>query len=135
MRIPERLLAIEQRSIGRLRRGGVRQFVERYARALEIAWLGDAISAENALQWGLVNRLAEPEQLAQTTKDLASALARAATKGLVLTRRAMLAGMGQNLEAQLEYEALLQGIAGKTRDYAEGVKAFIEKRGAEFCGE
>jgi 2-(1,2-epoxy-1,2-dihydrophenyl)acetyl-CoA isomerase len=106
-----------------------------YARALEIAWLGDAISAENALQWGLVNRLAEPDQVVEATRAMAMSLARSATKGLMLTKRAMLAGMNQNLEAQLEYEALLQGVAGKTKDYAEGVKAFIEKRGAEFSGE
>jgi 2-(1,2-epoxy-1,2-dihydrophenyl)acetyl-CoA isomerase len=105
------------------------------AKALEIAWIGDPISAEAALQLGLVNRLAAPEELDKVTNEMAAALAKSATKGLGLTKRAMYGGLGNDLETQLEYEAQLQGVAGKTRDYAEGVKAFIEKRPAEFTGE
>jgi len=105
------------------------------SKALEIAWFGDAISAENALQLGLVNRVVEPDELTKATKEWAAALAKAATKGLGLTKRAMYAAAGNDLEAQLEYEAQLQGVAGKTKDYSEGVKAFIEKRPPEFMGE
>ncbi|HUN80278.1 MAG TPA: enoyl-CoA hydratase-related protein [Phycisphaerae bacterium] len=105
------------------------------AKALEIAWIGDPISAETALQLGLVNRLAEPEELARVTGEWANALAKSATKGLGLTKRAMYAAIGNDLDVQLEYEAQLQGVAGKTKDYSEGVKAFIEKRPAEFTGE
>lgn len=105
------------------------------SRALEIAWLGDAISAETALQWGLVNRLAEPELLSSATAELAGQLATSATKGLGLTKRGMATGLQRDLEAQLDYEAQLQGIAGLTKDYAEGVKAFIEKRPPEFTGD
>lgn len=105
------------------------------SRALEIAWIGDPIPAETALQWGLVNRVAAAEELEKATRELATGLARSATKGLSLTKRAMLAGLSRDLDGQLEYEALLQGVAGRTRDYAEGVKAFIEKRSAEFTGE
>jgi 2-(1,2-epoxy-1,2-dihydrophenyl)acetyl-CoA isomerase len=106
-----------------------------WSRALEIAWVGDPISAETALQWGLVNRLAEPDDLRKASQDWAAALAKGATRGLVLTKRTMLAGLDRDLEAQLEYEALMQGVAGRTKDYAEGVKAFIEKRPPEFTGE
>lgn len=105
------------------------------ARALEIAWMSDPIPAETALQWGLVNRLTEPDQLAAATAEWAAALSRSATRGLMLTKRAMLAGLASDLEGQLETEALLQGVAGNTKDYAEGVKAFIEKRTPEFKGE
>jgi 2-(1,2-epoxy-1,2-dihydrophenyl)acetyl-CoA isomerase len=105
------------------------------SKALEIAWTGDAISAELALQLGLVNRLAEPEDLSKATQEWAAALARSATKALGLTKRAMYAALGQGLDEQLEYEAQLQGAAGKSKDYSEGVKAFIEKRAAEFIGE
>ena len=105
------------------------------AKALEIAWTGDAISADLALQFGLVNRLAEPDELARATQEWAAALAKSATKALGLTKRAMYAAMGQGLDEQLEYEAQLQGAAGRTKDYSEGVKAFIEKRAAEFIGE
>ncbi len=105
------------------------------AKALEIAWMGDPIAADVALQLGLVNRLAEPEQLEKATQEWAAALAKSATKGLGLTKRAILTGLGRDLEAQLEYEAQLQGVAGQTKDYAEGVRAFLEKRGPEFIGE
>lgn len=105
------------------------------ARALEIAWMGDPIAADTALQLGLVNRLAEPDQLEKAAAAWALVLAKSATKGLGLTKRAMMTGLGRDLESQLEYEAQLQGAAGQTKDYAEGVKAFLEKRSPEFIGE
>ena len=106
-----------------------------YAKALEIAWMSEPITAETAQQWGLVNRVVEDENLAAETAKLAESLARRATKGLVLTRQAMMAGMTNDIGTQLEYEAMLQSIAGQSKDYAEGVKAFIEKRQPEFAGE
>lgn len=105
------------------------------ARALEIAWLGEPVSVEQALAWGLVNHVVEPAELANRTRELATALARSATKGLGLIKRAINAGLSRSLEDQLNYEADLQGIAGQTRDHAEGVAAFLEKRAPEFTGE
>lgn len=106
-----------------------------YAKALEIAWMSDAISAESALQLGLVHRVADPDALAATTRQLAEQIAKRPTKGLALTKQAMLAAYGHDIDGQLEYEAMLQSIAGKTKDYGEGVRAFIEKRPAEFTGD
>ncbi|MCB9858309.1 MAG: enoyl-CoA hydratase/isomerase family protein [Phycisphaerales bacterium] len=106
-----------------------------YAKALEIAWMSEPITAESAQQMGLVNRVVEDDNLAAETTALAEKLAKRPTKGLVLTRQAMMAGMTNNKSAQLEYEAMLQSIAGRTKDYDEGVKAFIEKRQPEFAGE
>ncbi len=106
-----------------------------HAKALEIAWLGDPISAESALELGLVNRVAEPDQLAAATREWAERLAQGPTKGMGLTKRAINASLTNDLAAQLEYEAHMQGIAGRTKDYNEGVRAFIEKRPAEFTGE
>ncbi|MCZ6816623.1 MAG: enoyl-CoA hydratase-related protein [Planctomycetota bacterium] len=106
-----------------------------HAKALEIAWLGDPISAESALELGLVNRVAEPDQLAAATREWAERLAKGPTKGMGLTKRAINASLTNDLAAQLEYEAHMQGIAGRTKDYNEGVRAFIEKRPAEFTGE
>ncbi|MBX3396091.1 MAG: enoyl-CoA hydratase/isomerase family protein [Phycisphaerae bacterium] len=106
-----------------------------YARAIELAWLSDPLSAESALQLGLVHRVAEPDALASTTRQLAEQIAKRPTRGLALTKQAMLAGYGNDLEAQLEYEAQLQSIAGRTKDYSEGVRAFIEKRTPEFSGD
>lgn len=104
-------------------------------KALEIAFLGEALTAEQALQLGLVNRVVAAEELAAATKELAVSLARGATRGLGLIKRAMNAGIMNDLENQLNYEADLQGIAGRSRDHREGVAAFIEKRAPEFKGE
>lgn len=105
------------------------------ARALEIAWIGDPIPAKTALEWGLVNKVVEPEGLAEATRNWAQALASGPTKGIGLTKRAMYVAWNNSLDQQLDYEAQLQGIAGQTRDYREGVQAFIDKRNPEFLGE
>lgn len=105
------------------------------SKALEIAWFGDAISSESALNLGLVNRVVEPDALETATRDWAERLAAGPTRGFGLTKRAMYAGVDRDLATQLEYEAILQGIAGRTKDYNEGLAAFIEKRPAEFSGE
>lgn len=106
-----------------------------YAKALEIAWLSDPITADSALQLGLVHRVVEPDAVAASARQIAEQLAKRPTKGLILTRQAFAAGYGQDMESQLEYEAQLQTIAGRTKDYSEGVRAFIEKRTPEFTGE
>lgn len=105
------------------------------SRALEIAWLSDGMSAEHARQWGLVNQVVEDARLGEATTELARRLAASATKALVMTRRAVRAALGNDLPAQLEYEAQLQGAAGATRDHQEGVAAFLGKRAAVFTGE
>ena len=106
-----------------------------HARAMEIALFGDPITAEQALQWNLVNHVVEPDDLAARTRELTQALARGATRGLGLIKRAMNAGLINDLESQLNYEADLQGVAGRTRDHREGVAAFVAKRAPEFKGE
>lgn len=105
------------------------------SKALEIAWLGEPITADQALTMGLVNRVVAPDELAEATQQLAATLAKGPTKGYGLIKRAIYGGLGRDLEAQLEYEAMLQGVSGKTKDYHEGVKAFLEKRQPEFMGE
>lgn len=105
------------------------------AKAFEIACFGDAIGADQALEWGLVNRVVEADHLAPATREWAETLARGPTKGFALTKQAFQAALTSDLPAQLEYEAMLQGIGGRTRDYGEGVKAFLEKRQPEFSGE
>lgn len=106
-----------------------------YARALEIAWLSEPLTADTAAESNLVSRVIEPDQLATGTHELARRLSHGPTKGYVLTRRAMLAGLERDLTRQLDYEAVTQGLAGSTKDYQEGVAAFIEKRQPEFSGE
>jgi 2-(1,2-epoxy-1,2-dihydrophenyl)acetyl-CoA isomerase len=106
-----------------------------FGRAMELAMLGDAIVAETALQWGLVNKVVPDEELVATTQALAKQVAQGPTQAIGLIKRAMNKAMNVDLEEYLEYEANLQEIAGRTADYKEGVSAFLEKRPAQFAGK
>ena len=105
------------------------------SRALEMAWTGRKIKAEEALRIGLVNQVAPDEQLAEATAKLARKLASLPPRGIGLTKRAINAAWSNDLTDQLDYEAMLQTTAGKTKDHREGVAAFLEKRSPKFTGE
>jgi 2-(1,2-epoxy-1,2-dihydrophenyl)acetyl-CoA isomerase len=66
--------------------------------------------------------------------DLAEKLAKAPTRSIGLIKRALNKSLACDLDALLDYEAVIQEIASKTEDYQEGVKAFLEKREAVFKG-
>lgn len=104
------------------------------ARAAEMCFLGDKVSADEALRAGLVNRVVEDDQLARETAALAARLAAMPTRAIGLTKRALNRAVASGLEDQLEYEAFLQQTAGQTEDHREGVLAFIEKRKPRFQG-
>ena len=106
-----------------------------HARAAELCFLGEKISAEEALACGLVNRLVDDEQLEATVNEMAARLAGLPTRAIGLTKRALNRAWTATLEDQLEYEAFLQHTAGKTADHREGVAAFIEKRQPKFEGK
>ncbi len=104
-------------------------------RAMELALLGNKISAEVALDYGLVNRIYPAETLKTETNVLAQTLGKGPTKAIGLIKRAMNKGLTSDLENYLDYEAHLQEIAGQTTDYQEGVSAFLDKREAVFTGK
>jgi len=83
----------------------------------------------------MVYRVCSAETLHAEALALATELAAMPTRGLGLTKRALNASMSNDLEAQLELEADLQREAGRTRDFVEGVRAFLEKRKPNFTGE
>ncbi|HSB91131.1 MAG TPA: enoyl-CoA hydratase-related protein [Anaerolineales bacterium] len=105
------------------------------ARANEMAFTNSPLSAEQALDYGLVNRVVPDDQLASAAAELADSLAAGPTRALGLTKRAFFHAMLSSLPAALEYEAHLQEIAGRTEDHREGVKAFLEKRTPSYKGE
>jgi 2-(1,2-epoxy-1,2-dihydrophenyl)acetyl-CoA isomerase len=105
------------------------------SKALEMAFLGDEVGAEEALRLGLVNRVVPPEELESATRELASRLAKGPTKAIGLAKRAMNRALTMDLESLLEYETFGQQIAGATDDHKEGIAAFTEKRTASFSGK
>jgi 2-(1,2-epoxy-1,2-dihydrophenyl)acetyl-CoA isomerase len=105
------------------------------ARARALALTGEAVSAEQALAWGLIWRVVEDDRLQAEALDLAQRLAAGPTRGLGLIKRALNASLANDLDRQLDLERDLQREAGRTADYREGVAAFLAKRPAQFRGE
>ena len=106
-----------------------------WGRAMELSLLAERLPAEKAFEWGLVNRVFEDND---ALMDGAMEIARQLAKGprsLALMRRAYWATWSNSYEQQLDLEAQLQAAAGSTKDFAEGVSAFFEKRDANFRGE
>lgn len=104
------------------------------ARAMGLAMLGEAVTAEQAEAWGMIWRCVDDEMLESTADELAAHLATQPTRGLAFIKRAMQASADQTLDEQLDLERDLQRQAGKTADYREGVAAFLEKRSPVFRG-
>jgi 2-(1,2-epoxy-1,2-dihydrophenyl)acetyl-CoA isomerase len=105
------------------------------AQATALAMLGEKISAERAAEIGLIYKACPGAALEETAFGLARQLAAQPTRALALIKRMLNASSGATLEAQLELEAECQGEAGRTADYAEGVRAFQEKRLPAFTGK
>jgi 2-(1,2-epoxy-1,2-dihydrophenyl)acetyl-CoA isomerase len=105
-----------------------------YAKAAEMSFTTDPVDAQTAERIGLVNRVVPAGELTTETKALASRLAQAAPLALGLAKRALNRAMESGLEEQLEFEAQLQSVAGRSKDHQEGVAAFVEKRPARFTG-
>jgi 2-(1,2-epoxy-1,2-dihydrophenyl)acetyl-CoA isomerase len=105
------------------------------ARAAEMMFTADPVDAATAERIGLVNRVVPAEKLMDEANALAGRLAKAAPIALALAKRALNRALEARLEESLEFEAQLQTIAGRSKDHAEGVAAFVEKRAPQFRGE
>jgi 2-(1,2-epoxy-1,2-dihydrophenyl)acetyl-CoA isomerase len=104
------------------------------SKAMELLLLGESIDAHEAQRIGLVARVFKAEEFASSTREIAERVARA-PRGIGLIKRAVNHALLAQLEADLEYEACLQEIAGRSADYDEGVRAFLEKRAPIFMGK
>ncbi|MAB14352.1 enoyl-CoA hydratase/isomerase [Parvibaculum sp.] len=105
------------------------------ARAMELSLLGEKLPAETALEWGLVNRVYDDEKLIDEAMALAKDLASGPTKSLAGIRQLYWESTDNTYEEQLNLERQLQRDMGYSSDFREGVKAFLQKRPAEFKGE
>ena len=101
-------------------------------RALEFTFSNAPITAEEALSWGLVNRVVPASKLHQQSTALAVQLAQGPMHTMGLAKRAFNKAVLSNLEQVLDYEAHLQEIAGHSPEHKEGVQAFLEKRLPRF---
>lgn len=89
-----------------------------------MALLGDKISAEQALQWGMIWQVTENDELTTTVNQLAQHLATQPTYGLGLIKKAIYRAATNTLDEQLDLERDLQRLGGRSEDYREGVDAF-----------
>lgn len=106
-----------------------------YRKALELILLSDAFDAQAALGLGLVNWVVGAEQLADETASIARRLAAGATLAFGEIKRLVYEGQDRTLETQLAAEAEAFARCAGTRDFAEGVTAFVEKRKPLFNGK
>ena len=101
-------------------------------RAAEFAFSNMPMDANQALAWGLVNRVAPAAELQSQAAAFAGLLAQGPVHTMGLTKRDFNKAVLSNLEQVLDYEAHIQEIAGQGAEHKEGVQAFLEKRAARF---
>jgi 2-(1,2-epoxy-1,2-dihydrophenyl)acetyl-CoA isomerase len=124
-------------NIGLMPDGGSTLFVPAAvgkARAFQMALLGERVPAAQALDWGLVNQVYPDAELQAEADALVERMAKGPTRSYAGSKRALNRMLYPDLEGQLELEADLQHELARTRDFQEGVTAFVEKREPAFQG-
>ncbi|HEX2126861.1 MAG TPA: enoyl-CoA hydratase-related protein [Thermoleophilaceae bacterium] len=124
-------------NIGLMPDGGSTLFVPAAvgkARAFQMALLGERVPADRALDWGLVNQVFPDDRLMDEADKLVERLAGGPTRSYASSKRALNRMLYPDLDGQLGLEAELQHALARTRDFQEGVTAFVEKRQPAFEG-
>lgn len=104
------------------------------ARAAEMALTGDRVKAEQALEWGLVNQVVEPEELMEAAHALAARVAKNPPHSVRMAKKLLRESQHQSLESLLELSATMQALAHHTEDHREALAAFNEKRPGRYVG-
>jgi 2-(1,2-epoxy-1,2-dihydrophenyl)acetyl-CoA isomerase len=104
------------------------------ARALELLWTGDFVSAEEAERIGLVNRVVPADELKPTVHEFAARLASGPSAALRIIKRAVYQGQRMDLRSHLDLISSHMAVIRQTADHREGARAFVEKRSPRFTG-
>jgi 2-(1,2-epoxy-1,2-dihydrophenyl)acetyl-CoA isomerase len=124
-------------NIGLVPDGGSSLFVPArigFARAAEMAMLGERIPAPQALEWGLVNRVVADEAFDGEVEALVDRLAAGPTRSYAGSKRQLNHWLYARMDEQLEFEAQTQREMAASDDFLEGVMAFLQKRDTRFQG-
>jgi 2-(1,2-epoxy-1,2-dihydrophenyl)acetyl-CoA isomerase len=124
--------------IGLVPDGGASLFVPSrvgFARAAEMAMLGERVSAAKAVDWGLINSAWPDAEFAAKAEALLTRLAAGPTRSYAGSKRELNHWMYDRMAAHLELEASIQGELAASADFIEGVSAFLQKRPPEFHGK
>jgi enoyl-CoA hydratase/carnithine racemase len=105
------------------------------ARALELLWTGDFVSASDALAMGIVSYVYPDDELFEQAMDLARRLAAKPPIAISMIKRAVYQSLDSDLRTSLDLISSHMGIVQSTRDYAEAMKALRERRTPVFTGE
>lgn len=105
-----------------------------WAKAAELAFRGQVLGAEEALEVGLVNKVVEPDDLMAASREMAAEIAANAPLAVQATKRMMRLGLEETFEANVHHVFLQLLPLFRTKDFQEGMRAFLEKRDPQFTG-
>lgn len=105
------------------------------SRAAELTFTGDMITAETALEWGLVSRVVEDAELMTAARELANRIAANPPHALRMAKKLLREGEHMRLDSLLEMSASFQALSHHAKDHAEAINAFFEKRPGNYKGE
>lgn len=103
-------------------------------RTMELMLTNRVLSADEALDWGLVNRVVDDEDVLETGRKLAASIASGPTQAFAAVKRLLDGTLSNDLERQLELEAAAIAKSAASTDGREGIRAFLDKRKPEFTG-